>query len=216
MAEHILAKFELNEPALRAAHEQVFGEIWRTNAWGDPETRSGPGSTTARTSAFRATLEAFLENIRPQILYDAPCGDFNWMRHVRLPRGVRYIGADIVTDMIAELQRTYASPERRFLVRDIVLDPPLDANVWLCRESLFHLPLAEIERVLIHWRASSIEYFLATTSPSIGSNQDIAMGAWRPINMEIEPFGLGLAQFYLPDAAPADPAKVVGVWRKEA
>lgn len=213
---HTSPKSELDEAALRAAHDRAFSDIWRENAWGDPETRSGPGSTTVRTAAFRGALESFLEKTKPRVFYDAPCGDFNWMRLVRLPPAVRYVGADVVVDMIAQLQSDHGRLDRTFLVRDIVFDPPPEADVWLCRESLFHLPLAEIEMVLDRWRASSIAYFLATTSPSMVCNQDVPVGAWRSINMEIVPFDLGPAQAYLPDAAPTDPAKVVGVWRQRS
>jgi hypothetical protein len=199
---------------LRDAHERVFSEIWRNNLWGDRETRSGPGSTVVRTEGFRRALEGFLQQVNPGVLYDAPCGDFNWMRLVRLPPQTGYIGADVVPELIALLERNHASDHRRFLLRDVVFDAPPDADVWLCRESLFHLSLAEIGMVIDQWRESSISYFLATTSTAITTNTDIATGGWRPINMEIDPFTLGPPQLYLPDAAPSDPSKVVGVWRK--
>ncbi len=200
--------------AIRAGHQNIFTHIWRNNIWQSPESRSGPGSTVARTVDFRAALEAFLHGVNAKSIYDAPCGDFVWMQHVTLPEGASYIGADVVPEMIADLQHRYGHARRQFVVADIVLDPPPSVDVWLCRECLFHLPLAGGVAAIERWRASQTPYFLATTTPSVTTNSDIAPGGWRPLNMEIAPFNLGPAVFHLPDAAPADPQKAVGIWRK--
>src|ERR1051326_412788 len=72
-----------------------FTGIFEQNAWGAPESVSGPGSNVARASLFRADLEALVRSIKPRTLLDAPCGDFNWLRHFDL--GIeRYVGIDIV------------------------------------------------------------------------------------------------------------------------
>ena len=191
----------------------IFTEIWRQHMW-PGESRSGPGSGVARTAPLRAALEAFLEREQPRVLYDAPCGDFLWMQHVKLPDRAHYIGADIVAPMIAENEARYAAAGRAFRVSDIVAAPPPACDIWLCRESLFHLTLADAQTVIGHWRASAIPVFMATTSPTVTHNDDIATGGWRPLNLERAPFNLGPPSETLPDGAPADPHKVVGVWRR--
>ncbi|MBW8891788.1 MAG: hypothetical protein JF617_06385 [Burkholderiales bacterium] len=190
----------------------IFEEIWADNHWGSPESRSGPGSEVQRTAPFRAALEAFLVEIGARSLYDAPCGDYNWMRHVALPDGLAYVGADIVAPMIAELQSEYGSKRRRFIVADIVADPPPTADVWLCRESLFHLSIAESRAVIAHWRASAIPYFMATSTPTVTQNTDIQAGGWRPLNLELADFDLGPPMARIPDGSPRDLAKVIGIW----
>jgi len=198
----------------RAARAAAFTRIWRENLWEDPQSRSGPGSRIARTEAFRAALSAFLFEARTRVLYDAPCGDFNWMRLVRLPPGAQYIGADIVPELIASLRERYEAPGRTFRIADVVEDEPPHADVWLCRESLFHLPLADALRVVEHWRRSAISYFMATTTSSVAHNADVALGYWRPLNLAAPPFDLGPPAAVLTDAAPTDAAKVVAVWRR--
>ena len=47
----------------------------------------------------------------PASLLDAPCGDFNWMRHVPLG-GVSYTGADVVPELIARNRRDYGRDGR--------------------------------------------------------------------------------------------------------
>lgn len=193
---------------------EVFERIWRENVWGSPQSRSGAGSEIARTAELRRSLQALLEQLRPGLIYDAPCGDFNWMRLVGLPEGARYLGADIVRPMIDELQGLFGDDRRTFVVSDIVEQAPPAADIWICRESLFHLTLDEGLRVIEHWRRSDIPWFIATTTPTVVENHDIETGDWRPLNLQASPFSLGPTADWLPDRAPADPAKALGVWRR--
>lgn len=192
----------------------IFERIWAENHWGSLESRSGLGSEVERTAPFRASLEAFLAQIGPGLLYDAPCGDFNWMRHVAFPAGMTYVGADIVAPMIMKLQREFGSATRRFQVADIVIDPPPPADVWLCRESLFHLSLDDCRAVIANWRASTIPYFLATSTPTVTQNTDIRAGDWRPLNMELADFDLGPPVARFSDGSPRDLGKIIGVWTR--
>jgi hypothetical protein len=204
-------------PSATTQRANVFTDIWARNGWQGTESRSGPGSGVARTAEFRAAFELFLERERPRTLFDAPCGDFVWMRHVHLPAGTAYVGADIVAPMIIANTKAYAREGVSFAVADIVdVTPPETADVWLCRESLFHLPLADAQRVIAQWRASSVRWFLATTTPTIMQNTDIAVGGWRPLNLELAPFSLGAPLERIPDGSPADPSKIVGAWRQES
>lgn len=198
-----------------ASRAEVFERIWRENEWLGSESRSGPGSSLARTANFRQDLQRFLEEVCPRVLYDAPCGDFHWMQNVRLPWGTSYIGADIVAPLIADLQARFGGPSRSFRVADIVEDdPPAEADVWLCRETLFHLTLADAQQVIARWRSSDVEWFLATTTPTVEVNEEVTTGAWRKLNLEAAPFNLEPPQVRLSDAADADPDKFVGVWRR--
>ena len=56
-----------------------------TNGWQSPESKSGGSSTLSATAAIRAALPRLLSDLGVAVLIDAPCGDFNWMRHVDLP-----------------------------------------------------------------------------------------------------------------------------------
>ena len=95
-----------------ARRRAEFTGIFQQNAWGDPESASGPGSNVARASLFRADLEALVRSLKPRTLLDAPCGDFNWLRHFDL--GVeRYVGIDIVPALIARTRAKFGSKRHR-------------------------------------------------------------------------------------------------------
>ncbi|HVZ93307.1 MAG TPA: hypothetical protein VG797_02240 [Phycisphaerales bacterium] len=85
----------------------VFRHIYKNRTWGDRESVSGPGSELAETHAVRAILPPLLKELGVTSILDAPCGDFNWMKHVDLTN-IHYIGADVVPELIAENTRRYA------------------------------------------------------------------------------------------------------------
>ncbi len=59
------------------------------------ESVSGAGSTLQYTKNFRQQLEKFLRFSGCYSLFDGPCGDFNWMKEVRLPQNMQYFGGDM-------------------------------------------------------------------------------------------------------------------------
>jgi hypothetical protein len=168
--------------------ESAFSLIYKENRWSSPESRSGIGATVAATRTVRRNLELLLPKLQCRSLLDAPCGDFNWMRHVRLPADCAYLGRDIVPELIADLRRDY--PEKDWGLLDIVAEPPPDADVWMCRAVLYHLPLADGLSVLRNMAASNVKYFMSTSHDFVRRNQDIRPGGFRYINLRAAPYNL--------------------------
>src|SRR5436309_2674519 len=99
----------------------AFTTIYRDNLWDNSESRSGWGSTLAYTASLRRRLSKLLVDMNIKTLLDAPCGDLNWMSHVSFPEGMHYIGADIVPDLITELEAKYGNRSgHHFCILDIV------------------------------------------------------------------------------------------------
>jgi hypothetical protein len=61
-----------------------LSDIYLNNSWADAESVSGRGSTMARTALIRSELPSLLASVGAQSLFDAPCGDFNWMQRLRI------------------------------------------------------------------------------------------------------------------------------------
>jgi hypothetical protein len=167
--------------------EDVFLAIYRDNRWGSQESRSGPGSTSARAAAFLPDLVALLRTLDTRVLVDAPCGDFNWAG-VLADAVDRYIGVDVVGEIIARNQLRANSPSRLFLHRDVTRDPLPAADVILCRDCLVHFAFADIWRALRNFQQSGSRYLLTTTFAERDRNHDVTTGAWRPLNLERPPF----------------------------
>ncbi len=124
----------------------VFARHAEENYWGNDESVSGDGSTLAYTYNLRAELAKFLRAFRVVSMFDAPCGDFNWMRAVDFPEGFEYPAATSSPRWSPDCAPATSRPGRRFTTFDIVADAFPDADLWFCRDCLFHLPNAAIFR----------------------------------------------------------------------
>jgi glycosyltransferase involved in cell wall biosynthesis/SAM-dependent methyltransferase len=168
--------------------EARFRDIAARGAWGGHESLSGPGSSLSQTRVLREAIPSLLSELECNVMLDAPCGDFHWLSHVALP--AKYLGCDIVPELIDRNIRNYASDEVEFFRADITKDPLPMADLVLCRDCLVHLPNRDIHRVLENFSRSGSSYLLTTTFPNRMRNDDIAAGAWRPLNLELPPFNL--------------------------
>lgn len=167
--------------------QERFGEIFRQNIWGSPESASGVGSTVDATMAIRSGLIEICREFGVRSLLDAPCGDYGWMSSLKLPVG-SYFGVDIVPELIAGNRRMFESPTVRFAVADLTSDELPEADVILCRDCLVHLSFRNIKRVLANFVRTGSKYLLATTFPDHDENAEIVDGDWRLLNLQRAPF----------------------------
>jgi SAM-dependent methyltransferase len=168
--------------------EHAFRHAYRHNVWGDPESVSGPGSGLLRTEAFRDQIADLLSDLGAKSLLDAGCGDFNWMRAVGLPVE-RYVGIDIVPELIREVGQRYTDGQRTFIHADIVRDDLDRVDVILCRDCLVHFSFADGLAAVRNFKRSGSRYLLTTSFIAFAENSDIETGGgWRRLNLERPPF----------------------------
>lgn len=151
------------------------------------ESVCGPGSSLSQTDEIRRTLPVLIREIGARSLLDAPCGDFNWMRHVALPVD-RYIGIDTLRELILENQRKFGGPQRSFINLDIIHDELPQVDLIFCRDYLLYLSYEDVFNSLKHFKNSGSQYLLTTTFPEWQGNKQINTGQWRPLNLQIYPF----------------------------
>ncbi len=172
---------------MAGSHEEIFSDIYRRRVWASPETVSGPGSTRERAAAFRGDLVTLLAQLDVHVLLDAGCGDFNWTVDV-VDSVERYIGIDVVPDLIADNVRMHGRPGRTFLCRDITRAPLPKADLILCRDCLVHFSFADIEATVRNFARSGSRYLLTTTFLDTAHNTDVETGGWRALNLQQPPF----------------------------
>ena len=165
----------------------TFRHIYETNHWRGTDSVSGEGATRNQVQQIEAELPTLLEALQVDVLLDLPCGDFSWMQFVNLPVSL-YIGADIITELIAENQKQYGNQHRQFITLDLTVDPLPTAKLLLCRDYLVHFSFADIHRTLDNIKRSGIAYLLTTTFSECEENEDITTGDWRLLNLEKPPF----------------------------
>jgi hypothetical protein len=172
--------------------EAIFSTIYEKNFWGDKESVSGSGSSLEYTANLRAELPKLFNQFAVKSMYDAPCGDFNWIRNVLLETKIRYIGADIVPVLIEKNAAAFTDDRTQFLVADITSSPLPDVDLFLCRDCLFHLSVKDAYRVFENFAASNAKYILTTTHINKAGfvNKDILTGDYRLLDLFAQPFGL--------------------------
>jgi SAM-dependent methyltransferase len=167
--------------------QEIFTRIFEQNTWGSAESRSGPGSTPARAADFIDDLVDLLRRLGARVLVDAGCGDFQWAGRIA-DVVERYVGIDVVADLIARHQADHADARRSFVCGDLATVDLPQADVILSRDTLVHLSFEDIGRVVRNFRRSGSRYLLTTTFVARGRNDDIATGDWRPIDLQAPPF----------------------------
>jgi hypothetical protein len=170
----------------KAHRTAVFRRIFSGNLWGDPESASGPGSGPAATENVRRELPELFRRFEVRTLLDSPCGDF-MMRDVAKTLD-RYIGVDIVPDLIQRHSATFGSETISFLCADIAADPLPQTDAILCRDCFIHLPTRMIRAALRNFRSTGARYLFLSSDHEALPYHNIAIGSFRVIDFTQPPF----------------------------
>ncbi len=184
--------------------ESIFTEIYKTNYWANDESVSGSGSTIRYTENLRHELPGLFSKFSVKTVFDAPCGDLNWMSTL-LSRDIlqKYIGADIVEDLIISNKNRFGADSVEFVHMDLTKGNYPLVDLMICRDLLFHLSYHDARLVLERFIRSGIPYLLVTThlNDTNFKNRDIISGDYRLTDLFSSPYGL-----------PADPAYRIDDW----
>jgi hypothetical protein len=197
---------------------QVFRDIYRRHHWSGSESASGAGASLDQTRKLRRSLPVLLRELGVATMLDLPCGDYGWMRTLELPVD-RYIGADLLPEVVEPLAAAFGDGRREFRVLDLTRDRLPPADLLFCRDCLVHLSYAGIWRALGNAVGSGIPYILTTTFPRCEANEDIVTGDWRAIDLQRAPFHLPVPIRVLDEGCTegggvfAD--KSLGLWRTD-
>jgi hypothetical protein len=203
--------------------KQVFTDIyvnrkWDAEGWSN-ESASGPGSSLMFTSNLRRELPALIEQFGIKTIFDAPCGDLNWMKEVLAEcHEVGYTGGDIVEPLIESNAATYGSrANTRFVNIDIINDTLPAADLMICRDCLFHFSEADIKRFFKNFIASDILALLVTCEETPDPNRDIETGSYRHTNLLAAPYNFERNYIYAIEDWPFPPPVMrrMYMWSKE-
>jgi len=201
--------------------ENAFAKIYKENAWGNKESRSGDGSTVRWTVGIREFITKMVQEFNVHSFLDMPCGDFNWMRFTKFPEDMEYVGVDIFKEEVVKhrVEFNISSPYR-FLHRDMVMHPPFKAfDLIFCRDALQHLSYRDVNDVIKNWEASGSKYVLTTFYTGRWTNQDIdSPGGMANLNFMYPPYNFVDPVAQVLDKNPDDNAnygwiKNMGLWK---
>ena len=167
--------------------EMLFTEFYKTNVWGSLESISGPGSELKYTKSIINKLPTLLNSFNIQSINDAPCGDFNFLKHVSL-QDIRYYGFDIVKELIELNKVKYQENNINFFHLDVLNKVMPYSDLILSRDMFIHFSFDDTFKCIQNFKNSGSLFLLTNTYPDIKKNLDIKTGCWRPINLQIEPY----------------------------
>lgn len=203
--------------------EEVFTDIYVNRKWDEDnksnESVSGNGSTLDYTKNLRRDLPKLFDTFAIKTVFDAPCGDLNWMKHVLAEHpDIVYTGGDIVEPLINTHNETYAdNPNYKFIKIDIINDPLPTADLMIVRDCLFHFSEADIRTFLKNFIASDIAALLTTTDTLPEPNRDIVTGDYRHLNLFAEPYNFGTNYIYKIEdwPYPTPATRLLVMWSRE-
>jgi hypothetical protein len=205
-------RFESSMPQAGSDPDTVFNAIYAANYWESEESKSGGGSELRATARYIPQLVNAIGDLGIRSIFDAPCGDLNWMHLVIDQTGIDYIGGDIAREAldIARARRPDLDL-RRF---DICTDEFPKADLWHCRDTFFHLSFSDIRRTLERAKAADIEYAAITTHRALFlENLDIKTGGFRLLDLQRPPFNFPRPLRYLRDYPWGQFPQFVAIWR---
>ena len=201
-----------------ASKETVFTCIWRYNYWGATESLSGPGSTLVQTAELRQIMPMMFREFGIKAVFDAPCGDMNWMQHLLKKADYSYLGGDIVGGIIKKNKTMFKNQNVKFVKFDITSDTFPVADIWICRAVLYHLSNRDIFLALERFSESNIKYILTTNCVTDNKhiNKDIATGDWRSLNLMLPPFNFPKDPLWeIDDYVDPQPPMQLCLWSRE-
>lgn len=196
-----------------------FSKIYAKNIFGGRESRSGEGSNLIQTSEIRQELPRLVKELNIKTFMDAPCGDWYWMRHTPL-EVERYIGVDIVDELIEKNKEQFGSESREFICLNLAEDQLPQVDLIFCRDCLVHLNYHDIEKMIANFKRSNSKYLLTTTFLN-KTNVDLVGEAsfFRALNLELPPFNfpkpLKLINEKCTEENNQYTDKSLGLWRLE-
>lgn len=199
---------------LRGTPSEVFGEIYRRNIWGYKETASGGGSTLHNTQRVRESLPGLIGDLKIHTLLDLPCGDLHWLSKIELPVA-RYIGGDIVPELVERASNQHGRPDRTFRLVDLCNDPLPEADLLLCRDCFIHLSEDMIFLAIDNILRSNIRFLLITTYPG-GRNRSIRTGDFFTIDLCAAPYNFPLPIKVLEDWVPPFDRRQLALWETDS
>lgn len=167
-----------------------FTEIHDKNLFHGKESISGTGSDLIQTAIISVEIPKLLLKYKVTAFVDAPCGDLFWMQHVEF-ENTKYIGLDIVDEIISKNQETFNKKHKTFEVKDIVKDVLPKSDLIMIRDCWVHLSYEDIVKCIHNLKRSEIKYVLTTSFPNVTLNEDLT-GIWRPLNLQLPPFNFPL------------------------
>ena len=194
---NIFQKIFYNQKLIR---KYVFYTIYKSNHWNKYDKVdennllvSGPGSIPGShlTQNVLKNLKTFIINNNIKSILDIPCGDFSWIKELIKNEKLKYVGWDIVNEIIEHNKKKFLLENVDFFCKDIVNENNFgNYDLIFSRDFFIHINNNDIKKIINNIRKSKAKFFACSNNLDLLINKDILVGQHRKINLSIEPFNL--------------------------
>ena len=189
----------------------VFENIYNNNYWKINYSKSGAGSEIDQYNFYITSLRNLLIKLKINTFLDVPCGDMSWMPHVIKDLNIKYIGGDIVKDLIKKNKIKF--PNFNFCYFDLTRSEFPKVPLIHIRDCLFHFSFLDIQKVIKNLKQSIIKYVLLTSHKSFMlKNFNIETGDFRYLDLEKKPFFFPKPKIRLKDYRLGQFPRYVNLW----
>jgi len=168
----------------------------------------------AATATYRELLAKLIEEFKIRSVLDAGCGDFHFMQHLLKDAKVKYIGVDIVKDMIDDCNRKYSTKSIRFLVRDITTDVLPACDAVIVKDVIQHLSVWDAYLAIQQVLATKTKWLLINHFPATEANRDTYKYGGGFYNLCLPPFNFPKPLRLIPKVGKGMQPKqrMMGLW----
>jgi len=170
----------VKDKELVMSDEQFWNTIYGDNkyGWWGAESKSGEGSEGKFAEYKKNLIESIIAKYNIKSIIDFGCGDFNWMSKVRGME--RYLGIDIVQNLINNHNEKYKNGNRKFLYGntanpkfhlDFIKENNINYDMGILFDILGHQLWNELEHTLdFVLNKLNLKYILATSQVAYNQN----------------------------------------------
>ena len=154
-------------------------------------------------------IEKILKIYNIKTMTDCGCGNFFWMNKLNFGE-TKYLGCDIVDDLIIENKKKY--PDKEFRVLDLTKEIPPKSDLLFIRSVFVHLENKYILSALENIKKSGSKYLLTSFSPHLKVNEDTSCIMLRKINLLVAPFNFPKPVYNIEEVPGLPEVKCLGLW----
>ena len=200
-------------------NEDRWTWAWTSNSWRKDESVSGDGSSLEYTENLRRELPHLFKKFSIKTIFDAPCGDLNWMGEMLPLSSIEYKGGDIVKPLVDELDQKFGCPNVSFIHFDLIKMVPPKCDLMICRDCIIHFSYSDTRAMLENFLLSGSKYLLTTTHTNTEgqfTNTNILNGAFHMVDLFSEPYNFPRKPlFIIQDWIPPHPERQMCLWDRE-
>jgi hypothetical protein len=214
----------------RFCRRQMFRGVYCAGSWGSQSGElyfSGIGSVGEPSKVYVDAMAPIIAELARVLgdqttIVDLGCGDFGVGDSLlRRLSSVRYVGCDIVPEVIAANTRRYATRNVSFMCMDIVTQELPPGSIYLVRQVFQHMPNGDIARVLAKLRDRENVYVTEgqpeiregpvnpEKPPGIRVRFNLKTGRGRGVELDQYPFNLLVDEVCRASAAPGKSREII-------